>query len=221
MHFSDLPQYIQDLGGWTNPIIVDYFKEYADVLFAHYGDRVKRWITVNEPSVFCGEGYGYGTKAPAIFSGGVGDYLCAHHVLLANAAVYHMYKEKYFSQQNGQVGICLNSGFNYPDEGVDPSFAEKAMEFELGKFSNAIFSETGGYPQVMIDQIGNKSEAEGRKKSRLPTFSEEEKRFVKGSADFLALNYYSSRLTRPRVPVPNEKITWWSDTNLDNPGEFD
>jgi beta-glucosidase/6-phospho-beta-glucosidase/beta-galactosidase len=54
--FPDLPQYIQDLGGWTNPLIVDYFREFADVLFEHYGDRVKRWITVNEPSVFCGEG---------------------------------------------------------------------------------------------------------------------------------------------------------------------
>lgn len=52
----DLPQYIQDLGGWTNPMIVEYFREYADALFLHFGSRVKRWITINEPSVFCGEG---------------------------------------------------------------------------------------------------------------------------------------------------------------------
>lgn len=52
----DLPQYIQDLGGWTNPLIVDYFREYADVLFYHFGSKVKNWITMNEPSVFCGEG---------------------------------------------------------------------------------------------------------------------------------------------------------------------
>lgn len=38
-------------------IIVDYFREYADVLFYHFGDQVKDWITVNEPNVFCGEGY--------------------------------------------------------------------------------------------------------------------------------------------------------------------
>jgi beta-glucosidase/6-phospho-beta-glucosidase/beta-galactosidase len=69
----DLPQYIQDLGGFTNPMFVEYFKVYADTLFEHFGDRVKTWITFNEPSVYCGEGYGYTTKAPGIRSPGVGD----------------------------------------------------------------------------------------------------------------------------------------------------
>lgn len=63
LNFTDLPQYIQDLGGWTNPMVVDYFKEYADVLFEHYGSRVKRWITGNnsrfvvQPSRFLDEIY--------------------------------------------------------------------------------------------------------------------------------------------------------------------
>jgi beta-glucosidase/6-phospho-beta-glucosidase/beta-galactosidase len=68
-----LPQYIQDLGGFTNKMIVDYYEIYADTLFQHFGDRVKTWITFNEPSVYCGEGYGYTTKAPGIRSPGVGD----------------------------------------------------------------------------------------------------------------------------------------------------
>jgi beta-glucosidase/6-phospho-beta-glucosidase/beta-galactosidase len=153
--------------------------------------------------------------APAIDSRGVGDYLCMHHVLLANAAVYQLYKEKYFAKQQGQVGICLNSAFRYPDEGVDPNVSDKAMEFELGKFANAIFSKEGGYPKVMVDEIGRKSAAEGRPWSRLPTFTEEQRKFVQGSADFLALNYYTSDLAKPRMEVPGEQISWWADKNID------
>lgn len=213
----DLPQYIQDLGGWTNPLIVDYFKQYVDVLYENYGSRVKRWITMNEPSVFCGEGYGYGSKAPVVLTPGIGDYLCAHHVLLSHAAAYHLYKEKYFDKFGGEVGICLNSGYSYPyNSSVDLSVAEKAIEFELGKFSNPIFSKDGGYPQVMIDQIGNKSLAEGRAWSRLPTMSEETKKYIQGTSDFLALNYYTSRLVIPREDEPT-KISWYDDTNLDGP----
>lgn len=139
-------------------------------------------------------------------------------MLLANAAAYHLYKEKYFTKQQGQVGICLNSGFSYPAEGVDPSYAEKNIEFELGKFSNPIFSKEGDYPQIVIDQIGNKSEAEGRPWSRLPKFSEEQKKYVQGTADFFALNYYSSRLIVPRADDDNlDDISWYRDTNLDSP----
>jgi len=219
MFHWDLPQYLQDLGGWPNRLIVDYYRVYADTLFEHFGDRVKRWITFNEPSVFCGEGYGYGSHAPAIQSSGIGgDYMCAHNVLLSHAAAYHLYKEKYFDQQQGQVGICLNSGFNYPyDETIDASVTDRAQQFELGKFAHPIFTEEGGYPQVMIDLIGAKSQAEGRPWSRLPTFTDEEKDSLRRTSDFFALNYYTSRLTLPRDEDPNVPISWWADTNIDSP----
>lgn len=132
MYHFDLPQYIQDLGGFTNPLLVDYFSHYADVLYNNFGDRVKKWITFNEPFNFCYEGYSSGNFPPRVKSSGVGEYLCGHHVLQAHASAYHLYKQKYFDEQKGQIGISLNSWFIYPkNETVDSSLVEKVQEFKV------------------------------------------------------------------------------------------
>lgn len=60
----DLPQALQDVGGWENETTVQRFKEYANVLFQRLGHKVKFWITLNEPFVVALQGYGYGTAAP-------------------------------------------------------------------------------------------------------------------------------------------------------------
>lgn len=132
MFHWDLPQYIQDLGGLTNPIFVDYFEHYADVLYQHFGDRVKRWITFNEPFIFCIEGYATGRFAPNVKAPGVGEYLCGHHTLQAHAAAYHLYKQKYFDKQKGQVGINLVSRSHYPkDSSISADLVELAQEFRV------------------------------------------------------------------------------------------
>jgi lactase-phlorizin hydrolase len=64
MYHWDLPQALQDVGGWENETIVQWFKEYADVLFQRLGDKGKFWITLNEPSVVANHGYGTGISAP-------------------------------------------------------------------------------------------------------------------------------------------------------------
>lgn len=64
---------------------------------------------------------------------------------------------------------------------------------QLGWFANPIFSHEGGYPAVMREQIDSSSVREGRKHSRLPTFSSYWIEHIRGSADFLGLNYYTSR----------------------------
>lgn len=97
----DLPQNLQNIGGWANPKIADMFKDYARVVFDNYGDRVKVWSTFNEPSVICKLGYG-GSFAPGLEMSGLADYQCSHNLLKAHAKVYHLYNDEYRSLQRGE-----------------------------------------------------------------------------------------------------------------------
>ncbi|KAK3910651.1 Myrosinase 1 [Frankliniella fusca] len=200
LYHWDLPQALQDLGGWPNPVLADYFADYADLAFRLFGDRVKMWITLNEPREQCPGGYGTGQSAPGIAQDGVADYLCAHTSLLAHARAYRLYHAKYAAGQQGRVGITLNSEWHEPKNSSseeDRLAAERALQFEFGWFAHPIFSETGDYPAVMKERVMANSLAEGLSRSRLPTFTPEEVTLLKGSADFFGLNHYTTVLTSP------------------------
>ena len=76
----------------------------------------------------------------------------------------------------------------------DLEAANIRSQFDYGWLSHPIYSELGNYPQIMRDRIGNNSLKEGRFRSRLPNFTAAEINLIRGSADFIALNYYTARL---------------------------
>lgn len=133
-HF-DLPMPLSNLGGFTNEVIVDYFEAYADLLYSLYGDRVKRWITINEPLMFCTSFYGARRYfAPTIEPvGGVSEYLCGHNVLKAHAVAYRLYEKEYFSRFKGKIGISLNTHYFYSRTN-DESAVERAVDFQVIQF---------------------------------------------------------------------------------------
>lgn len=102
LYHWDLPQPLQDLGGWPNPLIKTWFADYAQLCFELFGNKVKYWTTVNEPRNQCQQGYGEGGKAPQIFSPSVGEYLCGHNILNAHAEAWHIYDKKFRNKQNGR-----------------------------------------------------------------------------------------------------------------------
>lgn len=130
LYHYDLPQELQIIGGLTNSLITSYFEAYANLMFERFGDRVKYWITFNEPSDFCTAGYGRDQHAPGINLHGVGEYLCGHNILKAHAAAYHLYKDSYYNRFKGKVGITLSSRFFYSDVN-DTNVVDRAMQFSV------------------------------------------------------------------------------------------
>jgi beta-glucosidase/6-phospho-beta-glucosidase/beta-galactosidase len=132
MFHWDLPQYLRELGGFTNPLMAQYFEFYANVLFENFGDRVKVWMTFNEPLPHCLGEYGEGRNGVMIYAPGVGEYLCGHHILISHANVYHLYKKKFFEQQRGEIGISLSLRFHYAkDESVGEDFVRKSLDIAV------------------------------------------------------------------------------------------
>lgn len=196
MYHFDLPQRLQELGGWANVYMVDYFEQYARVLFRRYGDRVRQWMTFNEPAHFCASGYSAG-HAPRLWSPGVGTYLCGHHVLLAHARAYRLYGAEFRSRQNGRIGIALGTEHTWPrnpSNAADVRAADRVYQFGLGWFAHPLFSAAGDYPAVMRERVAAVSGREGHTVSRLPAFTADEVVSLRGAADFLGLNYYTSAM---------------------------
>jgi len=142
----DLPQVLEDrYGGWLNSQIVDNFVRYASTCFKEFGDRVKHWITFNEPHNFAIEGYDLGIQAPGRCSilshmfcregkSSTEPYIVAHNILLAHAGAFHTYKQHFKNEQGGLIGIALDSKWYEPlsDVDEDKEAAARAMDFELG-----------------------------------------------------------------------------------------
>ncbi|XP_045781379.1 myrosinase 1-like [Maniola jurtina] len=195
LYHWDLPQKLQDLGGWTNPEIVTWFGDYARTIFTLFGDRVKNFITINEPYQICVAGYGTDWLAPQLAGKGIAEYMCAKNVLLAHAKAYHIYEE-FRSTQKGNISISLSAQWYEPatDSAADVEAAHEANQFNWAQYSWPIFSDTGDFPPEMRKRIAAKSEEQGFPRSRLPEFTPEEVELLKGSSDYFALNHYSTHL---------------------------
>ncbi|CAH2104423.1 unnamed protein product [Euphydryas editha] len=194
LYHWDLPQKLQDLGGWTNSLIVDWFTDYSRVAFELFGDRVKYWFTINEPDSICDLGYGVAKLAPLSNYSGYSDYLCSKNILLAHAKVYHLYDDEYRSKQGGTIGIVISAPWQEPESEEHAEAAEEARQFKWGIYANPIFSKKGDFPEVIKQRVAVKSMIQGFPRSRLPEFTSKEVEFIKGTSDFFGLNHYSSAL---------------------------
>ncbi|XP_015513234.1 myrosinase 1 [Neodiprion lecontei] len=192
----DHPQVIEEMGGWTNELIVDWFVAYAEILFEALGDSVKRWITINEPDAFCEGGYDGVSKAPAKeIPNSIGKYLCGHNVLKAHGKTFRLYDEKFRETQGGEVGIVLPLMAYLPYNSSYEAEAETAFQFTCGWMAHPIYH--GDYPDIMKTRVALVSEYQGYPRSRLPEFSDEWIAIINGTNDYFGINHYTSKLVYP------------------------
>ncbi|KAH9774626.1 Beta-glucosidase 12 [Citrus sinensis] len=210
----DLPQRLEDeYGGFLSPRIVDDFSDFADLCFKEFGNRVKHWITLNEPHSYSTSGYSEGYGAPGRCSKyknqacQAGDsstepYLAGYHQLLAHAAAVEVYKRKYQANQKGVIGITLNSHWfvPYSNEKPDVEAAQRALDFMLGWYMDPVIN--GDYPLSMHTLV----------KERLPKFTEEQSARLKGSFDFIGMNYYTSYYARNNPVANTINISYTTDS---------
>ncbi|MDP8243223.1 MAG: GH1 family beta-glucosidase [Candidatus Hinthialibacter antarcticus] len=182
LHHWDMPLALQmECDGWLNPDSAKYFAEYAAICFEHLGDRVKHWITLNEPWCTAILGFGQGVFAPGRISN-TEPYIVAHNLLRAHAYSADIYRSRFQDAQKGVIGIANNCDWREPKTGSDQdqAAAQRALEFFLGWFADPLYF--GDYPEVMRERVGE----------RLPQFTDEDRDKVKGSTDYFGLNHYTT-----------------------------
>lgn len=174
----DFPQVLQDSGGWNNREMVDWFVEYAQVVFERLADRVELWSTHCEPWVIAFLGYGSGEHAPGICDF-TQAYQVVHHLLLSHAQTARLFRENGYP---GKLGIVLNIDSYTPASNSDEDFAAaRRVSLEsTDLFLDPLFK--GYYPQELFSWIGD----------HIPIIHDGDLQIIKDSVDFIGINYYKS-----------------------------
>jgi len=184
LYHWDLPAALQmELGGWLHPDLADIFADYAGLMFDRLGDRVRIWLSLNEPWCTVDGGYFTGVHPPGAQNREWG-YQAAHNLLRAHARAAARYRS--CRHGDGAISYALNLHHSDPatEDPQDREAAQRAMEGMAGWFGDPAFY--GDYPAAMRERIG----------PLLPQFNDEDSKLLKGSIDFLALNYYFSEKVR-------------------------
>ncbi|CAJ2670033.1 unnamed protein product [Trifolium pratense] len=192
MHFDYPLALEQKFGGFLNRSIVKYYKEYSEFLFKTYGDRVKHWTTFNEAEVVAIFTFMFNIDHISTDQACQNTKICTqsytilHNFLLAHATTSKLYRTKFQAIQGGEIGLVLSTGryVSYSSKPEDVIATQRLMDFYWGWVLDPLFY--GDYPKIMKKLVGN----------RLPKFTKKEKHMLKGSANFVGINYYTSHFAR-------------------------
>ena len=171
----DLPQILHEQGGWQSRESVEWFKEYTQVLVENFGDRVKNWITINEPHCIAWFGYFRGWFAP-----GIQDLQSSidvvHHLLLAHGNAVRIIRD---GIPDSKVGMSPGLTPVYPasDSPEDLAAADFVDGYDIRWFLDPLHGR--GYPQVVLDKF-----------KLTPPIQAGDMEIIAAPIDFLGVNFY-------------------------------
>ena len=181
LYHWDLPAALDNLGGWLNPDVAEWFADYARVMFRALDDRVKLWSTLNEPWVITDGGYLHGELAP----GHRGLYeapLASHNLLRAHGAAVQAYR----AEGKNQIGLVVNLEPKYPasETPADVAATRRADAYMNRQYLDPVF--LGCYPEELREIFG----------PAWPEYSEADFALIRQPIDFLGINYYTRKVIR-------------------------
>jgi beta-glucosidase len=176
LYHWDLPQAIQDVGGWANRHTTEWFGEYARLMFDCLSDRVDRWVTFNEPWVSAFLGHASGVFAPGLADASLA-YRVAHHELLAHARAVQVFRAGGY---RGAIGIVLDVEHVTPasQSEFDCAACQRYTEHYVDLFASPLFK--GCYPHSLMNWLG----------AMAPQSQAGDLELIHQPLDFLGINYY-------------------------------
>lgn len=200
LYHWDLPQALQDQGGWGNRRVTDLFAAYAAKMVERYADRVRFWTTFNEPWCTSHLGHEYGIHAPGLKDPALTRQV-AHNLLLSHGKAVQSMRAAAAGlglTREIEIGIVLNLSITEPlrpDDPADCKLAEDAFKLDCGHYLDPLFR--GVYPQVVAQGIGDLQAGDLAQ--------------IAQKLDFLGINYYFRNIATakqgPVHPIAGQEYT--------------
>ena len=190
----DIPQGLEEIGGWPNREIVNEFVKYSYHTSNHLGDRVKYWITHNEPWCVSYLGYVIGRKPPGLSQNWPKSLAAAHHLMLSHGMAIPEIRN---NSDSSEVGITLNLNTAVPAS--DSKYDEDACRFYDGQFNRLYLNPLykSEYPDDVFEFLRSR---DWISQSDLNFIKDDDLNIISTKTDFLGVNYYS------RGVIRNEEI---------------
>lgn len=189
LYHWDLPQQLQEKGGWTNRDIIQWFSLFVATCIKHYGSKVKYWMVLNEPMVFTGAGYFLGVHAPG--KRGLNNFLAAaHHAALCQSEGARIIKSL---QSNLKVGTTFS--YSHIEPYNDASQKDQKAAIKVDAILNRLFLEPLlglGYPTKELTLL-----------NRIEKFvHQDDEKSLSFTMDFIGLQNYTREKVAHSYLIP-------------------